>query len=429
MTINTNRRTFLLGSAATIAAAGMGVRATLAQEATVRMFWWGSARRNELQTAINTLYEQHYPNIAILGETAAFNDYWPRLATQVAGGNPPDVINMDYRYLAEYGGRGVLLPLDQYVGGALGVADFGPGLDGGRMNGTLYAVPCGVNTAAMVVNRGAYEEVELEPPSAAMTWTEFSDNAVALTETTERPHYYGSSDGSGKEPVLEVWLLQRGKSLYTTEGQLGFTAEDATEWFQFWQDLRERGGCPPPDVVALDLDTFETGLVNTGYAALNFAFSSNLIGYQSLNPERLTLATYPVPDTNPQPGHYLKPAMLFSLAAETQVVEESLDYLTFLLTDPEATKIMGLERGVPLSPAVQENIAPTLDDQQREMLDFIANLDDTVLADLPPLPPQGAGEAETILLRISEEVGFGVTTPEAAGEQLVSEVSATLQRV
>lgn len=428
MTNYTNRRAFLSGGAATLAIAGIGLRPAFAQETLIRMYWWGSARRNELQTTINELYEEQNPNTSILGETAAFSDYWVRLATQVAGGNPPDVINMDYRYLAEYAGRGVLLPLDEYVGGALGVSDFGSGLDGGRINDTLYSVPCGVNTAAMVVNRQAYEEVGLEPPSAAMTWTEFADNAVALTQATERPHYYGSNDGSSREPLLEVWLLQRGKSLYTPDGQLGFTAADAAEWFQFWHDLRERGGCPPADIAALDVNTFETGLVNTGYAALNFAFSSNLVGYQSLNSERLTLATYPVPDTDPQPGHYLKPAMLFSIAAESQLVEESLDYLTFLLTDPQATAIMGLERGVPLSPTVQENIAPTLEGQEREMLDFIADLDETVLGGLPPFPPQGAGEAETILLRISEEVGFGATTPEAAGEQLVSEVGAALQR-
>ena len=54
-----------------------------------------------------------------------WDDYWTRLATQVAGGNAPDLIQMDYRYLFEYAGRGAILPLDDYMGKELNIADFG----------------------------------------------------------------------------------------------------------------------------------------------------------------------------------------------------------------------------------------------------------------------------------------------------------------
>ncbi len=35
-----------------------------------------------------------------------WSDYWTKMATQVAGKNMADVIQMDYRYIAEYARRG-----------------------------------------------------------------------------------------------------------------------------------------------------------------------------------------------------------------------------------------------------------------------------------------------------------------------------------
>lgn len=414
--------------AATLAATTALVSRAWAQQTELRMFWWGTERRGQLQQDINTLFEQGHPDIAVIGESAPFGDYWPRLATQVAGGNPPDVINMDYRYLAEYGGRGVLLPLDEFVGNGLDVSDFGPGLGGGKMGDTLYAIPTGVNSIALVLNAAVYEEAGVEAPHLGMTWAQFGDNAQALTEKTGRSGMYGASDFSGREPVLELWLRQRGKALYNADGSLGYQAADIVEWFSYWQDLRQRRAIPPADVVALDLDTFETGLVNTGQAALNYAFSNSLAGYQSLSKEPLTLVPLPVPETDPKPGHYIKPSMLFSIAAKSEKVAQGIEYINYLLTAPEATRIMGLERGVPVSPKVREDISSDLSDLDRAMLDYISSLDGTVLGELPPLPPTGAGEAEKVLLRISQEVGFEMSTPEASADQLVAEVTDLLSR-
>ena len=56
------------------------------------------------------------PASTIDPETYAWNDYWPKLATQAAGQNLPDVIQMDYRYIFEYARRGQLADLTPFVG-------------------------------------------------------------------------------------------------------------------------------------------------------------------------------------------------------------------------------------------------------------------------------------------------------------------------
>ena len=76
------------------------------------------------------LFAPKNPGIAVEGESAGWTDYWPRLATQAAGRNAPDVIQMDYRYIFEYARRGALLPLDDCVGSRrLDLSDFSRGGD------------------------------------------------------------------------------------------------------------------------------------------------------------------------------------------------------------------------------------------------------------------------------------------------------------
>ena len=61
---------------------------------------------------------------------------------------------------------------------------------------------------------------------------------------------------------------QRGKSLYTQEGKLGYDDKDIGEWFAFWDDLRKRGGCAAPDVQALDRGEIDSSLLSLGKAAM-----------------------------------------------------------------------------------------------------------------------------------------------------------------
>ena len=90
----------------------------------LRMFWWGSKERAERTDKVNKLYQQNNAGLTITGESLGWNDYWPRLATQTAGRNAADVLQMDYRYIFEYARRGALLPLDEYLSKGLNLGDF-----------------------------------------------------------------------------------------------------------------------------------------------------------------------------------------------------------------------------------------------------------------------------------------------------------------
>src|SRR5690606_28611926 len=108
--------------------------------------------------------------------------------------------------------------------------------------------------------------------------------------------------------------------------------------------------------------------------------------------------------------------------------EAAAAFLSFFVNDPEAGKILGVERGVPCSAAVRAAVAPTLDEANQIALNFVANLGD-LLGPLPPPPPAAAGEIDISLLRtLSQEVAFGARSAEDAGAYFVTEATAILER-
>ena len=427
MTLRVDRRQFLMGSTALLAAGAMSP-AALAQAADLRLIFWGGQGRADRTYKVTDLYKAT-KGTNIEGEFLAWNDYWPKLATQTAGGNAPDIIQMDYRYIVEYANRQAIAPLDDYVGGVLKLDTFDPDqLEGGKVGGKLYGISLGANSVATLVNTGAFEEAGVTPPTNAWTYDDLMTIGEAFKSKNIRGGMRAIMDASYNEPSLDNWLRQRKKALYTADGKLGFDEQDAVEWYQLWAKLRDAGVCVTAEDQALDTGPLETTMLVTGKAALMPSNSNQLVGYQALVKDKLDMVGYARIAAGVGGGHYRKPSMFFSVAGSSANKEAAADFLNFFISDAEAAKALGVERGIPCLPTTREVVAPTLDEGSQIALNFVSNLGD-LLGPLPPPPPAKAGEVDSSLIRtLGQEVGFGAKTPEQAGKDLVTGATEILSR-
>jgi multiple sugar transport system substrate-binding protein len=428
MTIRIDRRQFLMGSTALLAAGAMSP-AALAQATQLRLLFWGGQARADRTYGVTDLYTKNNPGTEIAGEFLSWNDYWTKLATQTAGGNAPDIIQMDYRYIVEYAERNAIAPLDEFVGGALQLTDFDQDqLDGGKVDGKLYGISLGANSVATLINAAAFEEVGIAAPTNAWTYDDIMTMGEAFNSKNIRGGMKVMSDGSYTEPMLDNWLRQRGKALYTADGALGFDADDMIEWFTLWNKMREAGVIVGPEDQALDTGPLETTMVVLGKSALMPSNSNQLVGYQAIVKDRLDMCGYPRVAAGSGGGHYRKPSMFFSVGGSSANKEAAAQFVNFFVNDPEAGKLLGVERGIPCSAAVRDAVAPTLDESSQIALNFVANLGD-LLGPLPPSPPAAAGEiSESLLRTLGQEVGFGARTPEDAGPFFVKSAEEILAR-
>ncbi len=428
MSMMLQRRAVLTAGLAALSLATIGGGSASAQAARIRLLWWGSQERADRTNKAIAAFKQVKPDLDIAGEFAGWSDYWPRLATQVAGRNAPDLIQMDYRYIFEYARRGALAPLDEYLGKSLKIEDFGvPNIDSGRVDGKLYGINLGVNSSAVFFDAAGWEKTGVKPPSAGQTWEEFAKSAAEFGKNKPKPGYYATADASGVEPSFENWLRQSKKSLFSEDGALGYDSKDATQWFTMWADMRAAGGCVPADIQALDQLNIETNPLTTGKAATAFAHSNQFVGYQAVNKAKLALTSYPKVSKDTPSGHYLKPSMLMSVANGSAGIASAVDFINFLVAVPEGVDILGVERGVPASASMREQLSPKLNEVSKAMVEYIAEVTPGV-GPLPPAPPPGAGEFAFVLKRTSEEVAFGKITPEQGGEKLVKEAETVIKR-
>lgn len=60
-------------------------------------------------------FEKQNPDIKVNVQTIAFNDYFTKLQTQIAGGDAPDAFELNYETFMQYAEKGVLADLTSYI--------------------------------------------------------------------------------------------------------------------------------------------------------------------------------------------------------------------------------------------------------------------------------------------------------------------------
>ena len=420
MTSLTRRQ--IVASAGASMALGLGSSLSLAQTAAkLRCFWWGNPDRDKRTKALLDVYSKK-SGIQIAAESAGWGDYWTKLATQTAGGNAPDLIQMDYRYLFEYARRQTLLPLDKL----LPLSDFSANdRNGGKVDGKLYGVNLGTNSKAMVYDTAMLEKVGVKTMNPNWTWSDFARITAEISKVNPGK-YWGASDNSRWEQGFEQWLNQQGKSLYNADGQASFTKDDVAAWFDLWDKLRKAGSIAPADVGASNTGKVEEYEVSRGLAAMSFVNSNQIVAFQAINKNSMAISPFPREKAGTS-GHYIKPSQMMSISSKSKSPEEAAKIISFMVQAPEGVKILGIERGVPCSTAARATLLPDLDALGKIQIDYVASVGKTAIP-LPPPPPKGAGEIENLLRRVADSVAFGKTSIADGAAQFHAETIRVLAR-
>ncbi len=429
MTNRITRRTFggLMASGASLALLAATTGFALA-DTRLRYIWWGNPDRDKRTRAVVDLYMKNNPGVTVDPETYGWNDYWTKLATQAAGGNLPDVIQMDYRYIFEWARRGQLEDLTPYLGTDLHMENFDKNvLDAGKVDGKLYGISMGANSICLIYSMDKASAAGLTvPDTSKWTWDDFRKMGMDAKGKLADGVYFSSNMGM-QEPILQCFLRQRGKDLYTEDGQLGFDATDLGDYWNYWMEMQKDGLTPPPDVQAQDKNgPLETTMIATGRAVFDFTNSNQLVAHQKLSKDKEDLTMVPN-QADLKPGQYLKPSMFMSQRAKSSVPHEAAKFINFVITDLGAADILQIERGVSSDSKVIEHIAPSLSPTEQQILTYL-KLVTTHVGPLPPAPPKGAGEVDVKIIPAWQAVSFGQISVADAAKDFVGKAVDILKR-
>src|SRR5690554_8187410 len=96
------------------------------------------------------MFEADHPGITIEPVFTSFDAYWDQLATATGGGNPPDIIQMEERFVREYVANGQLRDLNTGAD-VLDTSDLiQPALAAGRSDGALDTIASAANAFSVL---------------------------------------------------------------------------------------------------------------------------------------------------------------------------------------------------------------------------------------------------------------------------------------
>jgi multiple sugar transport system substrate-binding protein len=320
------------------------------------------------------------------------------------------------------------MALDEFIPKPLDIDAFGSKIvDLCRVDGKVQGIGLGLNSFSMFYDTSVFAKTGLPVPTPDTTWAQFAELSIELTKAAGKDQFFGAPYGARYAYVLDVWLRQRGKALFTEEGPLGFGVDDAKEFYAYWEDLRIKNGTVTADLQTQEQNIIETNPLSRGSSAMGFTYSNQLVGYQAVMPNKLGITMVPSAGGGAPSGHYYRPALIWSIGATSKNGEAAAAFINFFVNDVEAGKILGVERGVPMSPKVREAILPTLNETERASVDYVNFLADKVSAYPPPVPKGSQEFDRTVLRQTADQLAFGNLTIDQAAQQLVEQGNALLQ--
>jgi multiple sugar transport system substrate-binding protein len=171
----------------------------------VRFLVFGDPAELRAFRSVVTEFRNVEPDITVtLVEASDRDDLIARLSTSFAGGQPPDLFLINYRFFGQFAARDVLEPIDERLqgSGAFAEDDFYPtALEAFRFDGELVCLPQNISSLVVYYNRDLFRQARVSEPRAGWTWDDMVEKAISLTRDTDGD---GNVDvyGLGVEPTI-----------------------------------------------------------------------------------------------------------------------------------------------------------------------------------------------------------------------------------
>lgn len=390
----------------------------------LNILWWGSQTRHELTTQMLEKFQEENPDIEVVMDYSDWDGYWTKLPAQVAGGQTPDVFQMDYAKLAQYVENGVMAPLDDYVAdGSLDLSNVAQSvIDSGSIDGKLYAVSTGTNAPVMLYRKDILDDLGIEMPMNP-TMSEYTDISKKVYEATGLRDTFVTSCSAD---TLRFRLRNYGMNLYNDDASaLGF--DDPKYIVDMWQ-------------LALDAQNEGWGLMigeetaTTAFDSMvmdswsRFQNSNELQAYRDATGKDISMVMIPNTDDATASATYLKPAMFWCVAADSDVKDAAIRFINYFTNDTSCYDIIGIERAVPISSEMREYVAPTLDEVGKQVVEFVDYVSQPNMASPLMNPDPGKhSEISDLLSQYSDQVRYGeITDLPTAAQQFMDEANAIL---
>ena len=400
------------------------------KEIVLRFLWWGSESRHKATLDAIKLFEEKNPGIKIKAEYGGTDGYFQKLSTQLTGNTAPDIMQVDYIWLFNFSKNGdgfydINLLKDEFNLANYTKED----LSYTTINGKLNAIPVGMNGRAFFFNKSLYDKAGVEIPK---TFDELlaTDKVIKEKVSKDAKSLDITSTDSGALFFIEYYVEQKyGKPILTAENTIGVTKEELADAFKFYKMLVDSGAVVSAKdrAGAGNFPDDQNPLWINGELGAVLTWNTMVGQYENMLKEGDTLVSGDfLTGIGEHKSTFIKVNMAFAINKNTKYPKEAAKFLNFMLSDPEAAKILGTVRGIPLN----KSAFAELEKEGQTKGPLAEGLTKALAFAGPKTSPYIEDERTRKLgLEITQKVDYNELTPEQAGERLYTELEKLLKQM
>ncbi len=396
----------------------------------MRFAWWGNDTMNKTTRAALELYHEKNPQVTFTPETAPWDDFWNKMATEIAGRKGADAFQMSNQMITDYAKRGALLDFEPHIGDLIKLDSWDENLRKyGVIDGKRVGIPISTDAFTVMYDVDFMTKRGITMPTKTWTWDGLAATAREAAKAGG-PGTWGMSDGSSRYEVLEPWVRGRGKTFFNTTGDpvtLGFDKTDIGDFLDWWDKRREEGSAISADMATEESKGVQNSAFVKGLAPLMFTPSSEIVGVRALM--RAPCQAVPMPDqvNGPKKANFVRPNLFISSWTGTAYPKEAAKFINFWINDPDAVKVIGASRGVPPSPESADLVKATDPGGQRTPAEYVALIRE-IGSPMDSLTPKGGRDVYDLLKRTAQEVQFKRASVTQAVDNFFTQADALLSK-
>ena len=337
------------------AASGGAGTASDKEPVTLRFSWWGGETRHNATIAAVEAFEEEYPWITVECEYSSWDGWVDKVATQLAGGTAPDLMQINWDWLYQFSSDGSkFVDLNQYKD-IISLDNWSENnLNAMTVAGKLQGVPVSITGKLPMYNKTTFDKAGVAIPTSI---EELRAAGKTFQEKLGDDYYPLAEEGYERMLWMVMYLQEKYGKEWIKDLQVNYTVEEVTDGMNFINSLEEDHVWP--EIATIVGDGAESFLSNKKWMDGHYAgiteYDSNVqeIADSLDEGQALVLGEYPT-HMDEYPAGMSKVSMGFAITETSEHKEEAALLLEFLTSNETGVKLMGTERGVVCNTAAKK---------------------------------------------------------------------------
>lgn len=325
------------------------------EQVTIRFSWWGGDSRHERTLEAVDLFMEKNPDIKVETEYGAWSGWTEKMSTALAAGTAPDVMQTNWNWLYQFSSDGSkyadlkefsdIIDFSQYDEATLETC---------VVAGKQQALPIATTGKCFYWNKTTFDKAGIAIPTTF-------DELMAAGKTFQEKlgdDYYPLGMFEYERMLLMVYYLEsKYEKPWVVDNVVNYTPEEVKDGLDWIKSLEE--GHVLPTLQYLKGQGAETMEKNPDWAIGKYAGFYEWDSAQAKFAEALedgqefVLGEFLTGFGKKTAGLY-KISQTWAIAESSEHKEAAARLISFMVSDPEAVKILGTERGIVANKAAEQ---------------------------------------------------------------------------